>query len=205
MSDDPSPDLVSSTAEVFMNPGDGSRPGEITPVLKRIFRSAEFWAAANRRAKIKTPLEFVLGAARAFHITPDGHELTRVMHRLGMDFLEFPVPTGYPEVGGHWINTNSLFERVRAAHDLAHADSPDGLSADPRAFALAHDRVTAEGITELFLAITHGGEYTEDEFRAALSQFGPNRPFDIDLLPDADEQVRRVLAAVLGFPGNQYQ
>src|SRR5256885_17001545 len=39
-------------------------PGDIREVLRAIFQGPAFWAAANVRAKVKTPLEFVVSAAR---------------------------------------------------------------------------------------------------------------------------------------------
>ena len=39
--------------------------GDIPTVLHTLFRSPEFWSRSTYRAKIKTPLEFVVSAARA--------------------------------------------------------------------------------------------------------------------------------------------
>jgi uncharacterized protein (DUF1800 family) len=39
--------------------------GDIREVLRTMFRSPEFWAADDYRAKVKTPLEFVVSAIRA--------------------------------------------------------------------------------------------------------------------------------------------
>src|SRR3989440_2162633 len=45
--------------------------GDIREVLRAIFHGPDFWAAANVRAKVKTPLEFVVSAARAVDAEPD--------------------------------------------------------------------------------------------------------------------------------------
>ena len=37
--------------------------GEIREVLRTMFKSPEFWAPESYRAKVKTPLEFVVSAA----------------------------------------------------------------------------------------------------------------------------------------------
>jgi len=39
--------------------------GDIREVLRAIFHGPDFWATQNVRAKVKTPLEFVVSAARA--------------------------------------------------------------------------------------------------------------------------------------------
>src|SRR5207247_8655630 len=45
--------------------------GDMAEVLRAIFHGPDFWAAANVRAKVKTPLEFVVSAARAVAADPD--------------------------------------------------------------------------------------------------------------------------------------
>src|SRR5207253_7199887 len=45
--------------------------GDMGEVLRAIFHGPDFWAAANVRAKVKTPLEFVVSAARAVAAEPD--------------------------------------------------------------------------------------------------------------------------------------
>ncbi len=57
--------------------------GDIRAVLRAIFRSPDFWARENVRAKIKTPLEFVVSAARAVGGEPDTTpRLAQVVARL---------------------------------------------------------------------------------------------------------------------------
>ena len=41
------------------------KDGDIREVLKTMFQSPEFWSADTYRAKVKTPLEFVVSAVRA--------------------------------------------------------------------------------------------------------------------------------------------
>jgi uncharacterized protein (DUF1800 family) len=41
------------------------KDGDIREVLKTMFNAPEFWAPEAYRAKVKTPLEFVLSAVRA--------------------------------------------------------------------------------------------------------------------------------------------
>ena len=59
VSDDPSPTLVDHMAQTFLK-----KNGDIREVLKTMLRSPEFWTTASYRAKLKTPLEFVVSAVR---------------------------------------------------------------------------------------------------------------------------------------------
>ncbi len=60
VSDDPPPALVDRMAQSFL-----ASDGDIKTVLRTMFESPEFWAPAAQRAKVKTPLEFVVSAVRA--------------------------------------------------------------------------------------------------------------------------------------------
>jgi len=58
--------------------------GDMRDVLRAIFHGPDFWAAENVRAKVKTPLEFVVSAARAVDAQPDtSPRLAQVVARLG--------------------------------------------------------------------------------------------------------------------------
>ena len=60
VSDDPPPALVDRMAQTFLK-----KDGDIREVLKTMFKSPEFWSDDAYRAKVKTPLEFVVSAVRA--------------------------------------------------------------------------------------------------------------------------------------------
>src|SRR5258705_688004 len=60
VNDTPPPALVDRMAKAFV-----ASNGDIKTVLRRMFDSPEFWSPEVYRAKIKTPIEFVVSAARA--------------------------------------------------------------------------------------------------------------------------------------------
>src|SRR5207247_9846975 len=71
---------------------------DMRAVLRAIFHGPDFWAAANVRAKVKTPLEFVVSAARAVAAEPDtSPRLAQVVARLGEPLYLHVAPDGYPE------------------------------------------------------------------------------------------------------------
>src|SRR5437667_32832 len=90
--------------------------GDIREVLRAIFRSPDFWAPENVRAKIKTPLEFVVSAARAVGGEPDTTpRLAQVVARLGEPLYLHVAPDGYPEREDAWVNSGALLDRMNAA------------------------------------------------------------------------------------------
>src|SRR4029077_14121003 len=101
----------------------------------------DFWAAENMRAKVKTPLEFVVSATRAVAAEPDTTpRLAQVVARLGEPLYLHVAPDGYPEREDAWVNSGALLDRMNAAVALAAGrlpgavvtlDSVAPVSADP--------------------------------------------------------------------------
>ncbi len=102
--------------------------GDIRAVLRAIFTSPDFWAPRAVRAKVKTPLEFVISAVRATGAEPDSTlRLAQVVAHLGEPLYLQPAPTGYPETQAQWVNSGALLGRMNAAVALA-ADRLPGAS-----------------------------------------------------------------------------
>ena len=99
--------------------------GDIRAVLRAIFTSPDFWAPQAQRAKVKTPLEFVVSAVRAAGAEPDSTlRLAQVVGRLGQPLYLQAAPTGYPETQAQWVNSGALLGRMNAAVALAAGRLP---------------------------------------------------------------------------------
>jgi uncharacterized protein (DUF1800 family) len=104
--------------------------GDIRAVLRAIFHSPDFWSPRAIRAKVKTPLEFVVSAVRAVGATPDTSlRLAQIVGRLGQPLYLQAAPTGYPETQADWVNSGALLQRMNFALGLASGRGP-GVSAD---------------------------------------------------------------------------
>jgi len=99
--------------------------GDMREVLRAIFHGPDFWAAGNVRAKVKTPLEFVVSATRALAAEPDtSPRLAQVVARLGEPLFLHVAPDGYPEQEAAWVNSGALLDRMNAAVALASGKLP---------------------------------------------------------------------------------
>jgi uncharacterized protein (DUF1800 family) len=115
VSDDPPPTLVSRMAMTFL-----SKDGDIREVLRTLFNSPEFWAADDYRAKVKTPLEFVVSALRASGADiSDALPITRQLQNMGMPLYGMQPPTGYSMKADAWVNSSALLARMNFALVLA--------------------------------------------------------------------------------------
>src|SRR6267142_1980864 len=115
VSDEPPDGCVDAAVEAWHRTS-----GDIRAVLRAIFTSPDFWAPQALRAKVKTPLEFVVSAVRATGAEPDSTlRLAQVVARLGQPLYLQPAPTGYPEAQALWVNSGALLARMNAAVALA--------------------------------------------------------------------------------------
>jgi uncharacterized protein (DUF1800 family) len=111
VSDNPPQPLVDRMAETFLK-----KNGDIREVLKTMLNSPEFWAPEAYRAKVKTPLEFVVSSLRA--TAADVTDATPISHQLqnmGMQLYGMQPPTGYSMKAEAWVNSSALLGRMNFA------------------------------------------------------------------------------------------
>jgi uncharacterized protein (DUF1800 family) len=115
VSDDPPQALVDRMAKSYLASG-----GDIAAVLTTLFHSPEFWAANDFRAKVKTPLEYVVSAARASNATIENMQpLVAALRQMGMPLYGSVPPTGYKWDATDWVSTGALVDRMNFALALA--------------------------------------------------------------------------------------
>ena len=128
VSDTPSSKLVNRMAKTFL-----SSDGNISAVLSTMVHAPEFWSSDTYQAKIKTPLEYVVSAARASgaEIT-NTQPLVNALNQMGMPLYACVPPTGYPAKAADWVSTGALVTRMNFALSLATNHFPgikvDGLT-----------------------------------------------------------------------------
>jgi uncharacterized protein (DUF1800 family) len=114
IADNPPESVVKRAAAVFT-----STKGDLREVVKSIITSPEFFAPEARRAKVKTPLEFVVSATRATGATiVNAQPLVAAMQNLGMPLYGAQPPTGYSMTSDAWVNTGALLNRMTFAASL---------------------------------------------------------------------------------------
>jgi len=115
VNDNPSEALVSRIAQAFQK-----SDGDIKTTLRALFNDAEFFAAENYRAKIKTPFELMVSSLRALGAdTRFSGALLALARKLGEVPYGYQAPTGYPDSAEDWVNTGALLERMNFAVALS--------------------------------------------------------------------------------------
>jgi uncharacterized protein (DUF1800 family) len=150
VSDNPSPALVDRMAQTFLK-----KKGDIGEVLKTLFHSPEFWAPEAYRAKVKSPLEFVVSAVRAngANVT-DAMPLARQLQNMGMPLYGMQPPTGYSMKADAWVNSSALLGRMNFALALTSgkmkgvqldSDHTGKVPSDPQTALAALENTLLEG------------------------------------------------------------
>ena len=94
--------------------------GDLREVMRTLLTSPEFTSPAAHRAKVKTPLEFVVSALRATGAdVVSARPLVNAMQQLGMPLYQCQPPTGYKDTAEAWTNTGALVTRMNFATNLA--------------------------------------------------------------------------------------
>jgi uncharacterized protein (DUF1800 family) len=111
VSDHPPAALVNRMAATWMKTG-----GDIREVLRTMLTSPEFWSRDAYHARIKTPEEYVVSAARA----TGGNVLHPValvegLAQLGMPLFGCQTPNGYSWQADAWLNSGDLLDRMNFA------------------------------------------------------------------------------------------
>lgn len=115
VSDSPPAALVDRLAAKF-----ASTNGDIRQVMYALLTSSEFQSPEAYRAKVKTPLEFMVSAVRATGAdVVTARPLVNGMQQLGMPLYQCQPPTGYKDTADAWTNTGALVSRMNFATMLA--------------------------------------------------------------------------------------
>jgi uncharacterized protein (DUF1800 family) len=153
VADTPPPALVARMADTFR-----SKDGDIRAVLRTMVYSPEFWTREAYRAKIKTPFEYVVSAARALGTDVDTPmPLVEWIARIGEPLYQCQPPTGYPDKAEAWVNAGALLNRLNFSLALA-GNKVRGSRTDAPAVLGMSSATDGKQILERALEVFLGGQ-----------------------------------------------
>jgi uncharacterized protein (DUF1800 family) len=136
---------------------------DVAWAVETILRSKLFFADANLRTRVVSPVEFVVGAARAlemFDPAPSTVALADWAGRLGQDLFEPPNVGGWPG-GRAWISPRSMIGRANFVNALLDGPSAGRREAFEPAVLAAKHGVKAEDAGLFCARLLHGVEPNE--------------------------------------------
>jgi len=120
VADEPPAALVERAAKKFVD-----TKGDLREVTRVIITSPEFFDPKYFAAKVKTPLEFVISAARATNANiVSAQPMVQALRDLGMPLYGAQPPTGYSMTADAWVNTGALLNRMNFAVQLLAGGVP---------------------------------------------------------------------------------
>lgn len=134
VSDRPDPAVVAKLADRFRT------DWNIGTLMRGLLTSDAFWAAPNRAALVKSPVDVLVGTVRVTGAPVRADQLWRQSARLGLDLFNPPNVKGWPG-GPAWINADTVLRRRQMAQALARnaaeAPEPWAVPGGPTAVLLA--------------------------------------------------------------------
>jgi len=185
VSDDPPQALVDRMAQTFLK-----KDASIREVLKTMLDSPEFWAPDAYRAKVKTPLEFVVSAVRASGAeVTDAMPIAHQLQNMGMPLYGMQPPTGYSMKADAWVNSSALLGRMNFALALT-SGKVKGVQVDSEQLPVRSDPQQALAALENALLSGDVSKQTNDVIAARLQDSkisrrkldDPARPPNISLI-----------------------
>lgn len=120
VADEPPPELVRQLAKRFHD-----SDGDIREVLRTLFHSEAFRAAAGKEGKFKTPYRYVVSAVRASGAEVINFKpLFGALHQLGMPLYGCQTPDGYKNTESAWLNPDAMVYRLNFANALGNGNLP---------------------------------------------------------------------------------
>lgn len=155
--DQPDEALVTELAEVIR-----TRGYDMGAALEILLTAQAFYSDRAYRARVKSPVEFLIGASRALGGILPGEAAWDAVSRMGQTLLEPPSVKGW--AGGRtWIQSAAMIARTRVAAALTSGDIAGGEKA-MEALALAN------GVEDAAAACRLAGEsLLDDELPSALA------------------------------------
>ncbi|MBM4001351.1 MAG: DUF1800 domain-containing protein [Planctomycetes bacterium] len=118
----PSDDVIESLAATFRE-----NDFAIRPVLREMFRSAEFYSERSRGTQIQSPVQSVVRTLRLLELDPGPSPVyASLAGQMGQDLFAPPSVKGW-DGGQAWISTSTMFDRRNYAVVMLGLVQPDAM------------------------------------------------------------------------------
>jgi uncharacterized protein (DUF1800 family) len=199
VSDTPPHALIDKMAQTFLK-----TEGDIREVLKTMFYAPEFWSPEIYRAKIKTPFEMTVSAARALGAETNGNpQFHRWLAQMGEGLFMAQPPTGYPDTSEQWVNAGALLNRMNFALALS-ANRIPGTRVDLGKLVPSQPLNSQALVVDYYLKLFLRGEVSPQTRATIDKSLSENQVAMADGKNDRQD-VAKIVGLILGSPEFQRQ
>ncbi len=181
---------------------------QIAKVIEKIIKSPNFSSNENYHNKLKTPYEFITALLRQMPVKVSYPEIRAVMSKMDMNLFMYPLPTGFPETGSQWVNSNRYLNYVNFINSMAYAKPSiwRNYLINPVSFFKEKGYETSEGVVGYLFYLTLSNDYSKVEWNEAIATLTNNGKITFNINDiDANEKIKNLIALVLSFPSYQLQ
>src|SRR6266487_3008532 len=145
-------------------------------VMRTLLLSPQFSSAKAYRARIKSPVEFTVGAYRALNIHDDSSSLPSITTLMGQTIFDPPSVAGWPgdKVSSLWLNSGTWMTRLNyidaiLVRGLARGGSPRPF--DLQSIVNAQNLNSPESFVDYFVSFLLDGHIDSDRRTQLLDYF----------------------------------
>ncbi len=153
--DEPGDALIAPLAGSF------AQDYDVTKLTETMLRSNLFFSPQSYRQKVKSPVEYAVGIAKAMEGMVSATQLAQDIAGLGQDLCRPLTVKGWTG-GRYWINTATLVGRHNLAASLLQTGKPYDGKLDPCAVAQRHGHTTPESAARFLLDLFLQGDLQAD-------------------------------------------
>jgi uncharacterized protein (DUF1800 family) len=170
--ENPSDDDLKPLVDTYVQ--SGHNMGE---VMRTLLLSQQFASSKAYRGRIKSPVEFAVGAYHAMNINADGTGLPAITTLMGQTLFDPPNVAGWPgdKVSALWLNSGTWMTRLNyielllARGTVARAGSTPPV--DLQGIVTTHQLNTPEQFVDHFSSFLLDGELASDRRTQILDYF----------------------------------
>jgi len=141
----------------------------IGAMVKAMFTSLAFFSDKAYKARIKSPIEFVVGAIRGLGLETDGKKLSQAVAAMGQTIYDPPNVSGWDgdKMSSEWLSTQTWMTRVNFINSLVAASGGVTTKGATSGTALQklitdHQLKTPEEVLDFHIATLADSHLTED-------------------------------------------
>ena len=170
--ENPSDDDLKPLVDTYVQ--SGHNMGE---VMRTLLLSPQFSAAKAYRSRIKSPVEFTVGAYRAMNINGNGTGLPTITTLMGQTLFDPPNVAGWPgdKVSALWLNSGTWMTRLNYVDLLLARGTVARAGATPlvdlQGIVNTHQLNTPEHFVDHFSSFLVDGEIASDRRTQLLDYF----------------------------------
>jgi uncharacterized protein (DUF1800 family) len=164
---------------------------DVREVVRAILVSDEFYSEEAYRAKVRSPVEMVVGAVRGLGLDWDFRGIERVAIGMGQTIYNPPNVAGWPG-GESWLSSGTFFARVNFIDILLFHVAPRDSAGSRVSMGVLSEATTAEEAVDIAVAALIDGDIP-DSSRQLMYEY-------VASAPDPDQRQRAAAYLALASP-----